>query len=61
MRSIEKLSKEEQDVKLLINSIKTMLTDIPYNFMYEDTDEDETIISENNKENNVIENIMEEI
>lgn len=48
MRSIEKLSKEEQEVKLLINSIKNMLTDIPYNFIYEDENENEN--DENNTE-----------
>jgi len=36
MKSIEKLSHEEQEVKVLINSLKNVLTDVPYDFVYED-------------------------
>lgn len=37
MRSIEKLSQEEKEVKVLIGSLKNVLTDVPYDFMW-DTD-----------------------
>ena len=47
MRSIEKLTQEEKEVKVLISSLKNVLTDIPYDFMYEDEESDETV--ENNK------------
>lgn len=58
MRSIEKLSAEEQEVKMLIKDLKSVLTDVPYDFMYEE-DEDEIeseiedeIIKVNEKEEN---------
>lgn len=40
MRSIVKSTQEEKEVRLLINSIKNTLTDIPYNFMYDKDDDD---------------------
>ena len=47
MRSIEKLSQEEKEVKVLINSLKSVLTDVPYNFEWEEQIDD----GSNEKEN----------
>ena len=45
MRSIEKLTQEEKEIKVLISSLKNVFTDVPYDFMYEDEeDEDGTKI-----------------
>lgn len=41
MRSIEKLSQEEKELDILIGSIKNVLTDVPYDFMYS-RDENDT-------------------
>lgn len=40
MRSIERLSQEEKELKVLISSLKNVLTDVPYNFEWDDEDED---------------------
>ena len=43
MRSIVKtatqISQDEKEIKMLINSLKKVLTDVPYDFMY-DSDDD---------------------
>ena len=43
MRSIVKtatqISQDEKEIKMLINSLKNVLTDVPYDFMY-DSDDD---------------------
>ena len=39
MRSIEKLSCEEKEIKVLIDSLKNVLTDVPYDFEYDDADD----------------------
>ena len=36
MRSIEKLTQEEKEVKVLISSLKNVLTDVPYDFEWDD-------------------------
>ena len=36
MRSIEKLTQEEKEIKVLISSLKNVFTDVPYDFEYED-------------------------
>lgn len=36
MRSIERLSQEEKEVKVLIDSLKNVLTDVPYDFVWEE-------------------------
>jgi len=48
MRSIAKMasrissvSKEEKEVKVLIDSLKNVLTDVPYDFVYENSEDDE--------------------
>ena len=41
MKSIQKLSSEEKEVRLLIDSLKNVLTDVPYDFVYDNADEDE--------------------
>ena len=41
MRSIEKLSQEEKEVQVLISSLKNVLTDVPYDFEWDDEEEDE--------------------
>lgn len=47
MRSIEKLSQEEKEVKILINSLKNVLTDVPYDFEWkEQVDEGQDIEGE---------------
>lgn len=48
MRSIEKLTQEEKEVKVLISSLKNVLTDIPYDFMYDDEETNE--VEENKNE-----------
>ena len=40
MRSIERLSQEEKELKVLISSLKNVLTDVPYSFEWDDGDED---------------------
>lgn len=40
MRSIQRLTKEEVEVKLLLESLKNTLTEIPYDFEYDDDDKD---------------------
>lgn len=45
MRSIEKISQDEKEIKVLISSLKNVLTDVPYDFVYvydniEDDEED---------------------
>lgn len=47
MKSIQKLSKEERDVKMLIESIKDVLTDVPYDFVYDNAEEDDDYSDEN--------------
>lgn len=49
MRSIEKLSHEEEELRLLINSIKNTLTDIPYDFHYDNVDDDDDDYSDENE------------
>lgn len=39
MRSIDKLSQEEKEVKILISSLKNVLTDIPYDFEWDDEED----------------------
>ncbi len=41
MRSIEKLSQEEKEVKMLISSLKNVMTDVPYDFEWDDEDNSE--------------------
>ena len=41
MKSIQKVSQDEKEIKLLISSLKNVLTDVPYDFMYKDRDDDE--------------------
>lgn len=41
MKSIQKVSQDEKEVKLLISSLKNVLTDVPYDFVYEDDENDE--------------------
>ena len=41
MRSIDKLSQEEKEVKVLISSLKNVLTDVPYDFEWDDGNEEE--------------------
>ena len=41
MRSIDKLSQEEKEIKVLISSLKNVLTDVPYDFEWDDKEEDE--------------------
>ena len=36
MRSIDKLSQEEKEIKVLISSLKNVLTDVPYDFEWDD-------------------------
>ena len=51
MRSIQKLSKEEIEVKELIANLKNTLTEIPYDFMYTyDNLEDEDVTEDNDNE-----------
>lgn len=44
MRSIVKIasqvSQDEKEIKVLINSLKNVLTDVPYDFMYDKSDDD---------------------
>ena len=44
MRSIVKtatqVSQGEKEIKMLINSLRNVLTDVPYNFMYDKSDDD---------------------
>ena len=47
MRSIQKNDCDEKELKVLISSLKNVLSDVPYDFMYdeeieEDSDEKET-------------------
>ena len=47
MHSIEKLSQEEKEIKILISSLKNVFTDVPYDFEWEDEEDSiEQIISE---------------
>lgn len=41
MKSVQKLSQEEKEVKLLISSLKNVLTDVPYDFVYDDNDDED--------------------
>ena len=41
MRSIERLSQEEKEVKVLISSLKNVMTDVPYDFEWDDEDDSE--------------------
>ena len=36
MRSIEKLSQEEKELKVLIGSLKNVFTDVPFDFMWDE-------------------------
>lgn len=45
MRSIQKLTKEEMEVRELIASLKNTLTEIPYDFEYDSDDEDDRDIN----------------
>lgn len=42
MRSIERLTQEEKEVKVLISSLKNVLTDVPYDFEWDDEDNNDT-------------------
>lgn len=42
MRSIEKLSQEEKEVKLLINSLQNVLTNVPYDFEWDNKEQNES-------------------
>lgn len=35
MQQLNAISSEEKEVRLLISSLKNVLTDVPYDFMYE--------------------------
>lgn len=41
VHSIQKLSQEDHELKVLIGSLKNVLTDVPYDFMYEDENDNE--------------------
>ena len=41
MRSIDKLSQEEKEIKVLIGSLKNVLTDVPYDFEWGDGNEED--------------------
>lgn len=41
MRSLKRLTQEEKEVKVLISSLKNVLTDVPYDFMWDDDSEEE--------------------
>jgi hypothetical protein len=41
MRSIDKLSQEEKEIKVLISSLKNVLTDVPYDFEWDDEEDNE--------------------
>ena len=41
MRSIDKLFQEEKEIKVLISSLKNVLTDVPYDFEWDDGDEED--------------------
>ena len=41
MRSIDKLSQEEKEIKVLISSLKNVLTDVPYDFEWDEVGADE--------------------
>ena len=38
MRSVDKLSQEEKEIKVLISSLKNVLTDVTYDFEWDDED-----------------------
>ena len=44
MRSIAKTtsqaSQDDKEIKMLINSLKNVLTDVPYDFVYDKSDDD---------------------
>lgn len=40
MKSIQKLSQSEKEIQLLIDSLKNVLTDVPY-YIEDDDDEDD--------------------
>ena len=39
MRSVEKLTHEEKEIKVLISSLKNVFTDVPYDFEWENEEE----------------------
>ena len=39
MKSIQKVSQEEKELKVLIASLKNVFTDVPYDFMYENVND----------------------
>ena len=41
VKSIQKLSSDEKEVKLMINELKNVLTDIPYDFIYDNIEDSE--------------------
>lgn len=41
MRSLKRLTQEEKEVKVLISSLKNVLTDVPYDFEWDDDSEPE--------------------
>lgn len=43
MKSIQKLSTEEKELKVLISSLKNVLTDVPYDFVYNNDGSDDDI------------------
>ena len=49
MRSIERLSQEEKEVKILIDSLKNVLTDVPYDFVWEEELNDEVVETSEDK------------
>ena len=38
MKSIQKIDAEEKEIKILINSLKNVLTDVPYDYLCDDCD-----------------------
>lgn len=42
MKSIQRLSQEEKEVKVLISSLKNVLTDVPYDFEWDDGNEEDS-------------------
>lgn len=39
MQSLNNLTPEEKELKVLISSLKNVLTDVPYDFVYDDYEE----------------------
>ena len=50
MKSIQKIDREEREIELLISSLKNVLTDVPYDFMYDNVDDDDDNFEDENFE-----------